>query len=1311
MSDDPARLREGLEKAAVQLAGARQRIAGLERRLNEPIAIVGMACRLPGADDPEQLWRLLDEGVDAIGSFPDDRGWDLENLYHPDPDHPGTSYTREGGFLADAAEFDADFFGISPREAFWMDPQGRALLEVCWEALERAGLPPGQVRGTDTGVFVGSMYQSYGPAAGMTSSLVSGRIAYTLGLTGPALSADTACSSSLIAIHLACESLRSRESALAFAGGATVMPTPAPFVEVSRQRGLSPDGRCKSFGSGADGVGFSEGVGVLVLERLSDARRAGHTVLATIRGSAINQDGASNGMTAPSGPAQERVIARALANAGLSAADIDAVEAHGTGTTLGDPIEAAALLSTYGRERGDSAPLHLGSVKSNIGHTQAAAGVVGVIKMVLALEHERLPRTLHAEDPSPHIEWSAGEVELLNEPREWRRNGRPRRAGISSFGASGTNGHLILEEAPEPRPAAPPDPVEPPPAAISGIHALPLSARSEPALRQMAADLARHLRERPDLDLADAGFSLATGRTLFAHRAVVVGVGREEVLAGLDALARGERAEGLLSGRASRGGPAFVFAGQGSKWVGVGAELLDAAPVFAAAIRDCEVALAPFLDWSVEDVLRGADGAPPIERVDILQPTLFALMVALAALWRSFGVEPAVVVGHSQGEIAAAHVAGVLSLADAARIVALRSQALVALVGKGAMAAVSIGAERAEELLAAWPERMSLAAINGPRSVVVSGEFEPMSELLAICERDGVRAREIVAGGAGHSQQVEALRERLLEAFAPIEPGAGSIPFRSTVSGTPLDGDELDAEYWYRNVRQAVRLEPVVRDLLEDGTRTLVEVSPHPALTVNLEEIAEETTEPGAVAVVGSLRRGVPDARRFAESLAAAHVAGADVAWERLHPGASTVPLPTYPFQRRRYWLDSAFGSGGASALGSLDLDPHAADAPPAEDLATRLRAVPEEERPALVLALVREQVATVLAHPSPEEIDPERGFKDLGFDSLVAVELRNLLIAQTGLRLPVTMVFDHPDCASLARYLLGLVETMGAAAPVADGTGPSGAADTALQPYLEIAHEREMPGELLALLSSAARFRPSFSAPLAPVEAPRPRLLVEGGEAPSIVCICSATPLSGPHEYAAIANHFDGRRSIFALPHSGYLDGEALPDSFEVAIETQASVIVDLVGDREFALLGHSSGGNFAAALAQRLEARGPAPSALVLLDTYEPGGMGEATVRELLSHAFFSSEPISLQIGDIRMTAAGAYMSMLAGSDPAEPKVRTLLGRALEPTLTKAEDFDGRANWRRFDQAIDLEGDHFGIVQEHAAATAAAVEDWLQG
>ena len=905
---------------------------------SEPVAIVGMGCRYPGgADGPEELWELLASGADAIGGVPADRGWAER----------GASEGLRGGFVADAAGFDAGFFGISPREALGMDPQQRLLLETCWEALEDAGINPLGLRGSATGVFAGAWSQGYDAAldgaagsegyllTGGQTSVVTGRVAYVLGLEGPAVTVDTACSSSLVALHLACGALRSGECDLALAGGVTVMITPGIFGEFSRQGGLAADGRCKAFGAGADGTGWGEGAGVLVVERLADARRNGHRVLAVVAGSAVNQDGASNGLTAPNGPSQQRVIRAALASAGLSVDQVDAVEGHGTGTVLGDPIEAQALLATYGRGRPEDRPLWLGSVKSNLGHTQAAAGAAGLIKMVLALRHGVLPATLHAGEPSPHVDWSVGGVRLLAEAVPWPGGGeRPRRAGVSSFGISGTNAHVIVQEAPaEPDGVDDSVPAGDAESSVSGGGWVPVvsggpvawlvSGRGAEGLAGQAARLAAWAATRQDLAPADVAWSLATTRPALEHRAVITGAGREELLAGLAAVAAGQPASGVVAGAAGPDGAGrvvFVFPGQGGQWIGMGAELARCCPVFAARLTECGRALAPYVDWDLAEVIAGAPG---LDRVDVVQPVLWAVMVSLAAVWEAAGVSPDAVVGHSQGEIAAATVAGILTLEDGAAAVALRSRALRILAGRGAMASVAERADQVRERLAAWGERVSVAAVNGPAATVVSGEPGAVAELAARCEAAGVRAKVLPVDYASHGVQVERLREEILGALDGIAPGAAGVPMVSAVTGEFLAGREAGAGYWYESLRAPVEFARAVGVLAGQGHRVFVEVSPHPVLTAAVTETLEEVGLVAAV-VTGTLRRDEGGPSRLLASLAEVHVRGVKVDWAAVLPAGQRVGLPTYAFRHQRFWPPSA----GVSAAGAVLLGLGAAGHP-----------------------------------------------------------------------------------------------------------------------------------------------------------------------------------------------------------------------------------------------------------------------------------------------------------------------------------------------------------------------------------------------
>ncbi|KUJ35403.1 hypothetical protein ACZ90_70800 [Streptomyces albus subsp. albus] len=830
-SDD--KVLDSLKRLTVDLRRTRQRLQEVEAAAREPIAIVGMACRYPGGvDTPEDLWQLLADGRDAISPLPTDRGWD-EDLYHPDPARPGRVSVREGGFLHGADRFDAEFFGISAREALAMEPQQRLLLETAWEACERAGIDPESLRASATGVFAGLIGQDYAARLrrtphelegylgnGSTGSVASGRVAYALGLEGPAITVDTACSSSLVALHLACRSLRQGECSMALAGGVTVMASPLALVEFSRQRGLSRSARCMAFAEQADGTALGEGAGMLLLERLSDARRNGHRVLAVIRGSAVNQDGASSGLTAPSGPAQQRVIRQALADAALTAGDVDAVEAHGTGTSLGDPIEAQALLATYGQGRPADRPLRLGSVKSNLGHAQAAAGVAGVIKMVLALRHQTLPRTLHIDTPTSRVDWTAGQVSLLTEQSAWPQGTRPRRAGVSSFGVSGTNAHLILEEAPSEEPEQPPAGRSAP-----GPGRLPwaVSARTASALRAQAARLHEHLASRPELTPAEVGAALARTRTAFEHRAVVLGADRDTLLTRLASIAAGSPAPGVHQGLArTPGRTVFVFPGPTPDWRDSAARLLESAPAFAERMAQCAEALDARTDWSLLDAVRGAADA---DRADIERAAHWAVAVSLAALWRAHGLRPAAVLGHGIGQLAALCAAGALTLRQAA---------------------------------------------------------------------------ELLTTGA----------------TAPLALHPADLPCYSTAEDGPVDTTGLAPAHWCAEPVGA-GIEGAVPGLLERGHTVFVEIGTTPVATDLIAAAAPRRDGAPVLAVPAGRPDGDP-LDRVREALAELHVHGVPVDWSAAFPttGRPEVELPTYPFQRQRFWLDNPPGTGDVTAAG-----------------------------------------------------------------------------------------------------------------------------------------------------------------------------------------------------------------------------------------------------------------------------------------------------------------------------------------------------------------------------------------------------------
>ncbi|MBB5937003.1 type I polyketide synthase [Streptomyces zagrosensis] len=919
--------------------------AGTADTDGDEIAIVGMACRYPGdVFSPDDLWRLVADGKDVISGFPSGRGWD-EALYDPDPERTGKSYARQGGFLHDAGAFDAGFFGISPREALAMDPQQRLLLETAWEAAERTGIDPNSLYGSATGVFIGGTGLDYGPRmhdapegieghllTGGHTSVLSGRIAYHLGLTGPAITVDTACSSSLVALHIAVRSLRQGETELALAGGVTVMATPGMFLEFSRQRGLSPDGRCKPFGAGADGTGWAEGAGLLMLERVRDAHRNGHRVLALVRGTAVNQDGASNGLTAPNGPSQQRVIHQALADARLTAGDIDAVEAHGTGTALGDPIEAEAVLATYGRNRRGAEPVFLGSLKSNVGHTQSAAGVGGIIKMVQAMRHGVLPKTLHAREPSPHVNWDTGAVALLTEARQWPRTGRPRRAVVSSFGISGTNAHVVIEEPPAaPGPharraasygAQPTDPAtssEPAQPAVPPLPSGPVpwlvSARSDGALRQQAARLREFLTDRPNASPADIGYSLVTTRTGYEQRAIITGADRADFHAGLDALAQGRTSPNVAREAASRpGATAFLFTGQGAQRVGMGRELYASYPVFAQALDAVCAALDPHLERPLREVIftsehtsRATDEevAGPVEdaalhQTTYTQPALFAFEVALFRLLEHHGLRPGALAGHSIGELAAAHAAGVLPLADAAVLVAARGRLMQAAPAGGAVIAIEAGEAEVLRSLAEYADRLSIAAVNGPASVVISGDADAAAAVAGTWRERGRKTHRLRVSRAFHSRHMDPVLDQFRAVAATLDYRAPTCPLVSTVTGRLVTAAEVASpDYWVRQIRGTVRFLDAVRLLEERGTTIFVEVGPDAILTA----MATDSFTGSAATAIALLRAGRPEPETLVMGLARAHARGASVDWATFFPGAHRVELPTYAFQRAHYWL------------------------------------------------------------------------------------------------------------------------------------------------------------------------------------------------------------------------------------------------------------------------------------------------------------------------------------------------------------------------------------------------------------------------
>ncbi|WSS34479.1 SDR family NAD(P)-dependent oxidoreductase [Streptomyces microflavus] len=900
------KLRDYLKKAIADARDARRQLREAEDRQHEPIAIVGMACRYPGGvTSPDELWRLVAEGTDAISAFPENRGWDVESLYDPDPDRAGTSYGREGGFLHDADGFDAEFFGMSPREALAADPQQRLLLQTVWETLESAGLDPAALRGSRTGVFTGVMYNDYGsrphlPAdgfegylfSGSAGSIASGRLSYTYGFEGPAVTVDTACSSSLVALHLAANALRNGECDLALAGGATVMSTPVAFVEFSRLRGLAADGRCRSFAADADGTGWSEGVGLLLVERLSDAQKNGHNILAVLRGSAVNQDGASNGLTAPNGPSQERVIRQALTNARLTPADVDAVEGHGTGTRLGDPIEAQALLATYGQNRPAEQPLLLGSLKSNIGHAQAAAGVGGVIKMVQAIRHGVLPKSLYADDPTPMVDWEAGAVELLTEQTAWPETGRPRRAGVSSFGFGGTNAHVIVEEPPAEAQAAPAEETVRP----AGAVPLLLSGKTPQAVAEQAQRLLTHLEAHPDQNALDTAYSSALTRTALDHRAGIIATSRGELLTKLAEFTETPPA----TTTDAKGKIAFLFTGQGAQRINMGNELAAIYPEFDRHLNDICSHFDPHLEQPLRHTITTGD---KLNDTQYTQPALFAIEVALYRLITSFGITPDYLTGHSIGEIAAAHCAGILTLTDATTLVTARAHLMQSMPPGGTMIAIQAPEHTIRPHLTGHETHIDIAAINTPNSTVISGTTHTAQNIATTLRNTGHKTHTLNTSHAFHSPHMDGMLNQFTTTTKNITHHPATTPLISTLTGKPTTHQELqNPHYWADQVRHTVRFADAIRTLETEGVTTYVEIGPDTVLSALA---AAGVEKPDAMAAIPLMGRGRPEDSTVAAALGALHGRGVRVDWEAFYAGtaARRVPLPTYAFQHERYWL------------------------------------------------------------------------------------------------------------------------------------------------------------------------------------------------------------------------------------------------------------------------------------------------------------------------------------------------------------------------------------------------------------------------
>ncbi|BAJ32315.1 MULTISPECIES: type I polyketide synthase [Kitasatospora] len=1346
---DEEKLRQYLRRALSDLREAQDQLEQAEFERTEPIAVIGMACRLPGgADSPEQLWRLLVDERDATGDWPTDRGWDTEALFDPDPAVPGTSYAVRGGFLYDAAEFDAAFFGLSPREALATDPQQRLLLETSWHALEDAGLDPEQLRGSRTAVYAGLTAQDYHTRPGTArpelegylgignlSSVASGRISYTFGFEGPAVTVDTACSSSLVALHLAVRGLRSGESDLALAGGAAVMSSPTGFIEFSRQRGLAPDGRCRSYAAAADGTGWAEGAGVLVLERLSDARRNGHPVLAVVRGSAVNQDGASNGLAAPSGPAQQRVIRQALADAGLTPGEIDAVEGHGTGTTLGDPIEAQALQAVLGAGRDPRQPLLLGSLKSNLGHTAAAAGVAGVIKTVQALRHGVLPRTLHVDAPTPHVDWADGGVALLTEARPWPETGRPRRAGVSAFGVSGTNAHVILEQwteeaAQEEAAAAAPVPDGPLPWV--------LSARTENALRARAGQIAELLRtggadeadrvagadevdDAAGVDRAAAGeLARAVARLPRQPLRAVLAARPEEAAERLAAFAAGGGSGEEPRPVGAGGRTAFLFTGQGAQRPGMGAELYRTYPVFAEAFDQAAAAFEPHLPYSVaEAVLRTAD-AERLNRTLYTQPALFTLQTALLRLVESWGVRPDLVAGHSIGSLAAAHAAGLLELADATTLVATRATLMQQLPPGGAMAALEATEDEALAELARHEGAVDLAAVNGPRSAVVSGTEAAVEQVAEAFRSRGRRATRLRVSHAFHSHLMDPVLDELRSTAKGLAFRQPNVTLVSDLTGRPATGAELaDPDHWAEHARRPVRFLAAVHALRAEGATRFLELGPDGILTALAKDaLAAGPASRRPAVLAPALRRNRPEPETLLESVGRLHAAGAPVDWSAPLGGPATRPaaLPGYPFDRRRYWLDAVPEATPQAAPTTApqtgpQTGPQAAPttgATTGAEPGRRFEGLDGDELLDAVHAVVRAEAAAVLGHPDAAGLPADAAFVELGFDSLTSIELAERLAAATGLRLSGALTIHHPDPADLAEHLRGeLLKARGAGAATTEPLA---------EVYLRLCRADRIPAATSVLLA-ASELRAEFTAADRAGHA-LPPLTLAAGPGPALVCFPALTALSGPHEYARFGRALDGRRAAQAVPAPGYRPGSALPDSAEAFVALQADAVQQLYGEQPFAVLGRSLGGCVAHAVTAELERRGVRPLGLVLVDSFpmDAGGLPgmDWWMPAMVGGMLDRIGDQDLTFTDTGLTAMGSYLRTFGPWQPTPIATPTLLLRAADPLPgtpgpERLGDADWRAFWRLPHEELDVPGDHFTVLEEHSATTADAVHRWL--
>lgn len=1291
--------------------------------INEPVAVIGVGCRFPGdIDGPERLWDFLTEKKCAITAYPD-RGFT----------NAGT-FAESGGFLKDVAGFDNRFFDIPPDEALRMDPQQRLLLEVSWEALEHAGIIPESLRLSRTGVFVGVSSTDYvrlvsasaqqkstiWDNTGGSSSIIANRISYFLDIQGPSIVIDTACSSSLVAVHLACRSLSTWDCDIALVGGTNVLISPEPWGGFREAGILSQTGCCHAFDKSADGMVRGEGCGVIVLQRLSDARLEGRRILAILTGSAVNQDGKSNGIMAPNPSAQIGVLENACKSARVDPLEIGYVEAHGTGTSLGDRIEAHALGMVFGRKRPGSGPLMIGSIKPNIGHLEGAAGIAGLIKAVLMVERGSLLPSGGFTEPNPAIPFTELGLRVVDELQEWPVvAGRPRRAGVSSFGFGGTNAHVIVEEAG----SVGADTVSGRAdvgGSGGGVVAWVISGKTASALAAQAGRLGRYVRARPALDVVDVGYSLVSTRSVFDHRAVVVGQTRDELLAGLAGVVAGRPEAGVVCGVGKPAGKtAFVFAGQGSQWLGMGSELYAAYPVFAEALDAVVDELDRHLRYPLRDVIWGHD-QDLLNTTEFAQPALFAVEVALYRLLMSWGVRPGLVLGHSVGELAAAHVAGALCLPDAAMLVAARGRLMQALPAGGAMFAVQA---REDEVAPMLGHDVSIAAVNGPASVVISGAHDAVSAIADRLRGQGRRVHRLAVSHAFHSALMEPMIAEFTAVAAELSVGLPTIPVISNVTGQLVADDFASADYWARHIRAVVRFGDSVRSAHCAGASRFIEVGPGGGLT----SLIEASLADAQIVSVPTLRKDRPEPVSVMTAAAQGFVSGMGLDWASVFSGyrPKRVELPTYAFQHQKFWLAPAPSVSDPTAAGQIGASDGGAELLASSGFAARLAGRSADGQLAAAIEVVCEHAAAVLGRDGAAGLDAGQAFADSGFNSLSAVELRNRLTAVTAVTLPATAIFDHPTPTELAQYLITQIDGHGSSAAAA--ANPAERIDALTDLFLQACDAgRDADGWKMVALASNTRER--MSSPVRNNVSKNVALLADGISDVVVICIPTLTVLSDQREYRDIANAMTGRHSVYSLTLPGFDSSDALPQNADMIVETVSNAIIDVVGGScRFVLSGYSSGGVLAYALCSHLSVKHQRnPLGVALIDTYLPSQIANPSMNEGFSPndtgKGLSREVIRVarmlnRLTATRLTAAATYAAIFQAWEPGRSMAPVLNIVAKDRIATVENLREERINrWRTAAaeaaySVAEVPGDHFGMMSTSSEAIATEIHDWISG